>query len=95
MGAYYNYFLLHDGDRAAYVHGPAYTRRLIVTSLNWLDDSTFNTSVYATILTLANEGRITAATRDSAISYLGITSTPGILSGMCGYCHGGVDGNIY
>jgi predicted CXXCH cytochrome family protein len=95
MGAYYNYFLLRDGDRAAYVHGPAYSRRLIVASLNWLDDGTFNTSSYATILSLASEGRITAATRDSAISYLGITSTPGILSGMCGYCHGGVDGNIY
>ena len=94
MGAYYNYFLFRDGDRASYVHGPAYTRRLLLSSLTWLDDNAFNVSVYATINTLASEGRITAATRDSAISFLCITSTPGTLSGICANCHPGHSGSF-
>ena len=94
MGAYYNYFLLRDGDRASYVHGPAYTRRLILSSLTWLDDNTFNVSAYASMYTLASEGRISAATRDSAISFLCITATPGTLSGICANCHPGHSGSF-
>lgn len=94
MGAYYNYFLFRDGDRASYVHGPAYTRRLILSSITWLDDNSFNVSAYATINTLAGEGRISAATRDSAISFLGITATPGTLTGICANCHPGHSNNF-
>jgi hypothetical protein len=57
--------------------------------LTWLDDNAFNVSVYATINALVSEGRITAATRDSAISFLCITSTHGTLSGICANCHPG------
>lgn len=92
MGAYFNYLLLRDGDKAAYVHGPEYARRLIMSSLNWLDDNTFNSSVYGssgTIYSLAAEGRINPATRDNAISYLDITSTPLTVTGICANCHMG------
>ena len=86
MGAYYNYFLLRDGDKGAYVHGPEYTKRLITASLDWLDDNAFNHTVYATIQFLATEGRITPAVRDSAQQYLNIGPSDS-KTGFCLNCH--------
>jgi len=86
MGASYNYFLLRDGDKGAYVHGPEYTKRLITASLDWLDDNAFNRTVYATIHLLATEGGITPAVRDSAQQYLNLGPADS-KTGFCLNCH--------
>ena len=58
QGAWFNWFLFTkfdasvDGegsDRAAYVHNPSYTKRLVRDSIDWLDDHTMNNSVVTTI----------------------------------------------
>lgn len=81
MGSFYNYLLLSRNDLAAYVHNPIYARRLIQYSIDWLDNGLFDDSDYTSI----NMLNLPQATKDAAISYLGVSfsgTTPNCFS-----CH--------
>ncbi|HBA89818.1 MAG TPA: hypothetical protein DCZ75_18060 [Geobacter sp.] len=81
MGAFYNYLLLSRNDVAGYVHNPVYARRLIQYSIDWLDNQTFDDSCYTSINMLS----IPQATKDAAVSYLGVTFSG--LAPNCYSCH--------
>ncbi|UFS70326.1 hypothetical protein LPW11_20930 [Geomonas sp. RF6] len=85
FGAYYNYLLLRDSDAGSYVHNPTYSKRLIQYSLDWLDDQSFDDSVYAAMSELLGAGRISQAVYDGGGRYLGVA--PGAMSGSCVLCH--------
>ena len=49
IGAWFNWYLFNTADKSAYVHNPAYSRRLINDSIDWLDDNVMNDSSAATV----------------------------------------------
>ena len=53
--------------------------------MDWLDDNALNDSVYETMYTLSTRGKISAAVRDSAIAYLGLST--GGTEVNCFVCH--------
>ncbi|WP_243374071.1 hypothetical protein [Geotalea sp. SG265] len=86
IGAWFNWYLFKTADSAAYVHNPAYSRRLINDSIDWLDDHVINDSAAATIQNLATAGTITAAEKDLAVAQL---NNPG-----CMGCHFGTGSTL-
>ncbi len=87
IGAWFNWYLFKTADKAAYVHNPAYSRRLINDSIDWLDDNDINDSSAATIQTMAIAGTITVVRKsDLAVAQL---NNPG-----CMGCHFGTGSTL-
>lgn len=80
-GAFYNYRLLKNSDPGAYVHNPAYTKRLIKYSMDWLDDHSFNNTTYDAISNLGVSNQV----KSDAIGYLGVD--PNGTPANCFRCH--------
>ena len=93
-GAWFNWYLFKTADTAAYVHNPAYSRRLIFDSIDWLDDNVMNNSSANTVLAMANTPTsqyynptvITTQTATQAVAQL---NNPG-----CMGCHFGTGSTL-
>ena len=81
MGAFINYNIVTDADKALWLHNPALARRIVFDSIDWLDDSILNSSAVASIYVQSTAGTITTAEGTSAVSF---TADPGCLG-----CHFG------
>ncbi|HJV66147.1 MAG TPA: hypothetical protein VJ550_10470 [Geomonas sp.] len=70
MGAAFNLRLLWT-DGGAYAHNDYYAKRLIYDSLDFLDDSTMNSTVYLSVQNLPVTGSFTQDDKNRALSYIG------------------------
>ena len=80
MGAAFNYVLLVN-EPGAFAHNSQYAKQLVLDSIDFLDDGSFNDSAASTAATLAGSGAITQAVADSFVAYKG--------KNLCTSCHGG------
>ncbi len=86
VGAWFNWYLFKTSDQAGYVHNPAYSRRLINDSIDWLDDNVMNDSAAATVFAQQTAGTLTVLEKDQALAQL---NNPG-----CMGCHFGTGSTI-
>ena len=94
IGAWFNWYLFKTADKAAYVHNPAYSRRLIFDSIDWLDDNVTNNSSANTVLAMANSPTSqyynpTVITSQTATQALAQLNNPG-----CMGCHFGTGSTL-
>jgi len=80
MGAAFNYLLLVN-EPGAFAHNSQYAKQLVLDSIDYLDDGTFNDSAAGTASSLAGTGDIAQTVADSFITYKG--------KNLCTSCHGG------
>lgn len=87
MGAWFNWYLFKTADPGAFAHNPSYARRLVMDSIDYLDDGVLNNSAAATIIA-QNVSVLSAAENAAAINF---STDPGCLG-----CHfgSGVNSNL-